>query len=101
MKKTIFIFLGLISINANAMTDYEFCKMLDDSGDPSETVKFVSESYFEGKRVKEKAQVYLNIAIAFAGFQGASNEALGGGSPFIPNCLKALKENRDKIFESE
>ena len=76
------------------MSDYELCKMLEESGDPNETIKYVGESYLEGKNANDDAQLFLNLAISSA----MVDTALSGGG-FIPNCLKHLKKQKNKIFK--
>ena len=71
--------------------------MLDDSGDANETIKYIGESYLEGKNPTKDAQLFLNVAIS--GAMVDSNPYFGGAGSFISQCLKGLKEYKSKIFE--
>ena len=50
------------------------------------------------KSVKEDAQAGLNFFIAKAVFDTDMARLTSGQSQFIPNCLKHLKENKDRMF---
>ena len=96
MKKIILFCFCFFSINAFSMSDYELCKMLEESGDPNETIKYIGESYLEGKNAKENAQVFLNYAISQAVLY---SDPFMGSRSFIPTCLKELKKvNNDGFF---
>ena len=90
---------------ATTMSDYEFCKMLDDSGDPLGTVQYVGETYFEGKKLKRKAhlnaQDWLNTAIASAVSTYKLEVLRYNSDSFISQCLKELKNNKKYMFESD
>ncbi len=102
MKKITLLCLYLFASNASAMSDYEFCKMLDDSGDPNGTVEYVSESYFEGKNVKDRAQSRLKSAIGNAVINDKMSKFVGNNSgSFISQCLKELKDMKEHLFESD
>ena len=89
MKKIILLCFCFFSTNAFSMSDYELCKILDDSGDPSEMIKYIGEEYLEGKDAKPLyfAQAGLNLAVSQARL-----EEIRGITSFIPACLKYLKE---------
>lgn len=76
------------------MGDYELCKMLEESGDPNETIKYVGESYLAGKNATDNAQLFLNLAVSTAMVDVSLR-----GQAFVPSCLKHLKENKSKIFK--
>ena len=102
MKKITLLCLYLFASNASAMSDYEFCKILDDSGDPNGTVKYVSESYWEGKNnVATDAQDWLNIAVSGAVADSSMKEYFGSSGSFISSCLEKLDEYKKYMFESD
>ena len=96
MKKIILFCFCFFSINAFSMSDYELCKMLEESGDPNETIKYIGESYLDGKNTKDNAQLFLNLAISSAVVDAVSP---WGDSSFIPACLKHLKKEKRNIFK--
>jgi len=99
MKKITLFFVCLFSINTYSMSDYELCKMLIDSGDPNKTIKYIGESYLEGKNANDNAQLVLNYAISSAVVDTSMADLYGGSSAFIPSCLKHLKKNKSRIFK--
>lgn len=106
MKKTTLLCLYLFASNASAMSDYELCKMLDDSGDPNGTVKYVSESYFEGKNNVSgahgsSAQDWLETAINLAVADSGMKEYLSSSGSFISSCLESLDKFKEYMFESD
>ena len=102
MKKITLLCLYLFALNASAMSDDEFCNMLDLSQDPNGAVEHLSETYFEGKTVKENAQEILNYVVAKAvSEQGGLPYESGAADYFVTSCLEHLKEYKKDMFESD
>ena len=78
------------------MSDYELCKMLHESGDPSETIKYIGKSYLEGKDVTTYAEDMLIQAIGMAELDAK----IHGGS-FLPRCLENLEKDKNLIFKQK
>ena len=96
MKKIILLCFCFFSTNAFSMSDYELCKILDDSGDPSEMIKYIGEEYLEGKDAIPLpfAMAALSLAVAQANL-----EEIRGITSFMPACLKYLKEQKRSFLK--